>query len=463
MENRCHIAIVGCGVVGGAAAHHLLQSKELIKTRYGLSLELTAVVDLDLTRAKSIGLPESILTTDLDATLSRDDVDIVVELIGGTTTAFTVIERSLAAGKHVVTANKALLAHRGADLFAAAHRAGRNLAFEASCGGGIPLIRSLIDGLAGNRIDALYGIVNGTCNFILSEMISKSITYDAALAAAQEQGLAEADPTLDVSGQDSAHKIAIMASLAFGARIDLDQIPVSGIDALDLLDVTWALRLGYVPKLLAMAERNESGVSLRVRPAFVSNRHPLAWVSGPFNAVSVYSYPTGHTMYYGRGAGGSATGGAIIADIISVASGSYDPVFQNAGFWPDRTAPVHQNAPGEISGRYYVRATVEDRPGMLSEIAARYGRHGISIASVHQDETGEHPPGKPIQRSVSTSDPPSPPAEDGLPVPVVVVTHHASEDNLLRAVAEIDEMPRVHGKCAVVSIIDEPTEQLIAH
>jgi len=339
------------------------------------------------------------------------------------------------------------------ELFAAAHRAGRDLAFEASCGGGIPLIRSLIDGLAGSRIDALYGIVNGTCNFILSEMISRSITYDSALAAAQEQGLAEADPTLDVSGKDSAHKIAIMASLAFGVQIDLDQIPVTGIDALDLLDVTWALRLGYVPKLLAIAERNASGVSLRVRPVFVSNRHPLAWVSGPFNAVSVYSYPTGHTMYYGRGAGGSATGGAIVADIISVASGSYGPVFQNAEFWPDRTALVLQNAPGEISGRYYVRTMVEDRPGMLSEMAAYYGRHGISLASVHQDET----------RSSSPSSPPSPPTEDVLAVPVVIVTHRASEDNILRAVTEINEIPRVHGKCAVISIIDEPAEQLIAH
>ena len=433
-------------MVGAATAQHLLESEDLIRTRYGLSLELAAVVDIDLTRAREIGLPESILTTDLDATLSRDDIDLVVELIGGTTTAFTVVERALAAGKHVVTANKALLAYRGTELLAAAHSAERDLAFEASCGGGIPIIRALIDGLAGSRIDALYGIVNGTCNFILSEMISKSITYDTALAAAQEQGLAEADPTLDVSGKDSAHKIAIMASLAFGVRIDLDQIPVIGIDALDLMDVQWALRLGYVPKLLAIAERNESGVSLRVRPSFVSDRHPLAWVSGPFNAVSVYSYPTGHTMYYGRGAGGSATSGAIVADVISVASGAYGRIFHNTTFWPDTTAPVHQNAPGEISGRYYVRATIKDRPGMLGEIALRYGRHGISLASVHQDEWATDEAAKSTEESA---------------VPVVIVTHHATEDNLLRAVAEINEMPQITGECAVISIIDEPVEQLI--
>lgn len=442
MENRFRIAIVGCGVVGGATAQYLLQSSVHIKTRHGLNVDLAAVVDLDLTRAREIGLPEDILTTDLAATIARDDVDVIVELIGGTSVAHTVVETSLAAGKHVVTANKALLAHRGTELFAAAHRAKKVLAFEASCGGGIPLIRALTSGLAGSRIDAMYGIVNGTCNFILSEMISKSVSYGTALAAAQARGLAEADPTLDVNGMDSAHKIAIMASLAFGVRVDLEQIPVAGIDTLELIDVSWAVRLGYVPKLLAIAERSDTGVSLRVRPSFVSGRHPLSWVSGPFNAVSVYSYPTGHTMYYGRGAGGSATAGAIVADIISVLDGSYGSLFGKAGFWPDRTEPVHQNAPGEISGRYYVRAMVEDRPGMLSEISARYGRHGISLASVHQDESSEAP-------------------GNHAPVPVIVVTHRAAEDNLTRAVNEINAMPQIHGECAVISIIDEPEEHLL--
>lgn len=442
MATSVNVAIIGCGTVGGATARHLISSAPLILERYDLDLAVAAVVDKRLDHAREIGLPEEILTDELDAVLAREDISIVIELVGGTDFAFTLITRALEAGKHVVTANKALLAHRGTELYETAHRCGVSLAFEASCGGGIPLIRALTDGLAGNRIDAMYGIVNGTCNYILSEMIRRSISYDEALAEAQRDGLAEADPTLDVGGFDSAHKIAVMAALAFGVQVDYDQIPVEGIDALGLLDVSWASRLGYVVKLLAIAERHDGGVSLRVRPCFVHARHPLAWVSGPFNAISVYSYPTGHTMYYGRGAGGSATSGAIVADIISIATGAYAALFEHGRFWPDRTAPAPQNPAGSIRGRYYLRALVQDRPGVLSEMTHRLGEHGISIASVHQDEI--------------------PDGEEKL-APVIIVTHGALEDDLRRAVAEIDAMPHVAEPCAVVSIIDEPTEELIEH
>ena len=434
------VAIIGCGTVGGATALHILNSAGLVRERYGIDLRLGAVVDKRLDHARAIGLPEALLFDDLDGVLAREEIDLVVELVGGIDVAFSIIRRALEAGKHVVTANKALLAHRGAELFAIAHEAGRSLGFEASCGGGIPIVRALHDGLAGNRIDALYGIVNGTCNYILSEMNRRSISYADALAEAQRDGLAEADPTLDVGGFDSAHKIAVMAALAFGVRIDYEQIPVEGIDSLDVLDVGWATRLGYVTKLLAIAERADDAVTLRVRPCFVREGHPLAWVSGPFNAISVYSYPTGHTMYYGRGAGGSATSGAIVSDIVSIASGAYPRIFDQARFWPDRTAPIRQNAPGSIEGRYYVRALVQDRPGVLAGFADRFGRHGISIASVHQDEIADD--------------------EDRL-APVIVVTHGASEDSLRAAVSEIDTMPQLSGRCAVIPIIDEPVEQLI--
>lgn len=436
------IAIIGCGTVGAATARHLLESAELIRTRYGIDLRLAAVVDRNLARAREIHVPEEILSTDADEVIARDGIDIVIELVGGIDAAFSIIERALGAGRHVVTANKALLAHRGSELFAAAHAAGRSLAFEASCGGGIPLIRALVDGIGGSRIDAIYGIVNGTCNYILTQMIARGVSYDEALAEAQAHGLAEADPTLDVGGHDSAHKIAIMAALGFGVAVDYDRIPIEGIDRLELLDVSWATRLGYVTKLLAIGERSGEGVTLRVRPCFVRSSHPLAWVSGPFNAVSVYSFPTGHTMYYGRGAGGSATAGAIVADVISIADGSYPSLFSSARFWPDRTGPVEQNAPGTISGRYYLRARVEDRPGVLAEMARHLGAHGISIASVHQDEL--------------------PDDEDEL-APIVVVTHRASEDNLRTAVAEIEAMPQTSGRCAVIPIIDEPAERLIEH
>lgn len=445
MNDTRGIAIVGCGVVGTATAKHLIEHEQLIQSRYGVAAHLVTIVDLDLSRAQAAGLPESLLSTDLKDALSPD-VDIVVELVGGTKVAYTIIEDALRAGKHVVTANKALLAHRGRELFAIAHQSGRSIAFEASCGGGIPLIRALIDGLAGSTIESMYGIVNGTCNFILSEMIGKELTYEEALSRAQQLGLAEADPTLDVNGHDSAHKIAIMASLAFGVQVGVDGFPVAGIDTLELQDVTWAHRLGYVPKLLAIAEKTDAGVTVRVRPSFIPESHPLAWVSGPFNAVSVYSYPTGNTMYYGRGAGGSATSGAIVADIVSILTGSYPGQFERSRFWPDLTDPVHLNGPGEIFGRYYVRAMVEDRPGTLAEMARLYGEFGISLASVHQDETAD------IEDN-----------GEAIPVPVVVVTHHACEDDMMKAVDAINDLPKVHGRCAVVSIVDEPEEHLLGN
>lgn len=436
------VVIVGCGTVGGATAVHLRSSAELIRERYGLELVLTAVVDRNLDHARSLGLDDSLLATNLTAVLQKREVDIVVELVGGIDAAFAIIAEALRAGKNAVTANKALLAHRGPELYAIAREHGVALAFEASCGGGIPLIRAITNGLAGNRIDAMFGIVNGTCNYILSEMNARGISYESALLEAQADGLAEADPSLDVGGHDSAHKIAILASLAFGVRVDYEKIPIVGIDALELLDVSWASRLGYVTKLLAIGERSETGITLRVSPCFVHDRHPLAWVSGPFNAVSVYSYPTGHTMYYGRGAGGSATAGAIVADLVAIANGSYAPIFAAEGLWPDLSRSVAQNGPGMVTGRFFLRAMVQDRPGVLAEISRRLGQQGISIASIHQDEIPED--------------------GDAL-APVVVVTHVALEDKLRKAVDEIDALPHTSGRCTVIPIIDEPAEQLIEH
>lgn len=435
------VAIVGCGTVGGATAQHLIEQHDLIQSRYGVDIELAAVVDRNLDHAKSLGFPQELLTSNLDDTLARDDVEIAVELIGGTEFAGTLIKQAVAAGKHAVTANKALLAHRGPELFAAARSADRALAFEASCGGGIPVIRALTEGLAGNRIDAIYGIVNGTCNYIFSQMIERGLTYDEALSEAQADGLAESDPTLDVSGMDSAHKIAIMAALGFGVQVDFDAIPVTGIDSLSLEDVTWAGRLGYTPKLLAIAERGGAGIGLAVEPAFVTDDHALSWVGGPFNAVSVYSYPTGHTLYYGRGAGGSATAGAIVADIVSVATGSAATLMRQARFWPDQTSAVPQNISFPGARRYYIRMLLEDKPGALAEITNHFGAHNISFASVHQDETDDEAPSL---------------------APVVAITHRAEHAELQQAVAEIDSLPRVHQPCTVVPIVDEPKEALLS-
>jgi len=436
------IAVIGCGTVGGTVIAQLLNERDAIARRTGLDLRLKAVlVRPGSTTARDKGIPDHLLTEDLDAVLREPDIEIVLELIGGLTEARTMILRCLAAQKHVVTANKALLAHHGPELFTAARKAGKTLSFEASCAGGIPIVQALMSGLAANRIDALYGIVNGTCNYILTEMIAEGKSYSEALSDAQATGLAEADPTLDVSGGDSAHKLAILAALAFERKIDFDAIPVQGIDKLELMDVNFGLEFGFVIKLLAVAQRREHSLSLRVRPAFIWKDHPLAWISGPFNAVSVYGSIVGHTMYYGRGAGGSPTASAVISDIIATGLGCSTEWFDRLGVWPDITPPADQLPVEQIMSRYYLRLMLEDKPGILGRVAEILGKHDISISSALQKEL-----------------PPDRADKEG--VPFVITTHIAREGDVMRAMSEIEQMPSVLEKCVIINIIDEHAEAI---
>lgn len=434
------VAIVGCGTVGGAAATLLTRDSGVMAERLGADLELRHIVDVDFTHARELGLDEKLFRKDLREALSDEEVSVVVEVIGGIDTARDFIEQALQAGKHVVTANKALLAHHGAELMALARDCGVSLCFEASCGGGIPVIRALVDGLIANHIDAMFGIVNGTCNYILTAMTRQNTSFSDALAQAQRQGLAEADPTLDVSGGDSAHKLAIMAALAFGRRVDFDAIPVEGIDTLEACDVAFGQELGYVIKLLAIAERRDDALSLRVRPAFISTEHPLAWVSGPFNAVSVYGHATGHTMYYGRGAGDMPTGSAVVADIASVATGTAQRQFEQLKLWPDLAPPAEQLPASAVRSRYYLRMMAQDRPGVLAQVANVLGRHDISIRSVLQHEPA---PGSDIEG-----------------VNVVITTHIADEGNIRKAITEVDELEVIKAPTVCISIVDEHPEDL---
>ena len=436
------VAVVGCGTVGGATAMLLTRHGDILGSRVGPRLQLRHVVDVDLTHARQLGLDEELLTDDLEKALADEGVGAVAELVGGTTAAKDIIERALRAGKHVVTANKALLAHHGEQLYALARKNGTCLAFEASCAGGIPILRALSDGLIANRIDALYGIVNGTCNYILTAMTQHGRTYADALAAAQADGLAEADPTLDVAGIDSAHKLAIMASIAFGAKIDFDAIPVAGIDSLELCDLAYGQELGYVIKLLAIATRQADGLSLQVGPAFISKEHPLAWVSGSFNAVSVYGHATGHTMYYGRGAGPMPTGSAVVADLAAVAMGTAQRHFNELNVWPDRNEPARQLPIAAARSRHYLRVMCEDHPGVLAQIAAILGRCDISIASVLQHE----------------------PPEDGEgdAVPVVITTHRALAGDVTKALTDVNALTVVKAKSVCIPIVEEYPEKLSA-
>ena len=437
-ETKASVAIIGCGTVGGATARSLIRDRETLASRSGVDLDLKYIVDLDFGHARSLKLDETLFSTSIETVLEDPDVTIVVELIGGTTVAREMTERILRSGKHVVTANKALLAHHGSDLIGIARESGVSIAFEASCGGGIPVVRAFYDGLIANRIDAFYGIVNGTCNFILTSMIRNGLSYEDALQEAQEKGLAEADPTLDVSGVDSAHKLAILAALAFGRRIDFDAIPVQGIDTLEAIDLAFGQELGYVMKLLAVAQRTSDGISLRVRPSFINLDHPLAWISGSFNAVSIYGHNVGHTMYYGRGAGGSPTASAIVSDIVAIASGAYTEHFRQLNIWQDGSAEAEQLPTERLESRFYLRVNVMDRPGVFAQLARIIGDHGISISSVLQKELPE--------------------GSESAGVPVVITTHSTNEGNIRNALREIDRLEASVSPSVCINIIDEHEE-----
>jgi homoserine dehydrogenase len=437
-EKRYGVALIGAGTVGGAVAQQIRAEADMILAKTGVRPVLLRVVEKNLARVRELGIPES-LVCPLDEALADPKVDIVVELVGGTGFARTAIEAALRAGKPVVTANKALLAESGPELFALARQKGLWISFEASCEGAVPIIRALLDGVVANRIDALYGIVNGTCNHILTAMSRAGQSYAEALADAQRAGLAEADPSLDVKGLDSAHKLAILASLAFGQGVRDGSFPVSGVDSLDVKDLRYGAELGYVVKLLAAAERRPEGLSLRVRPHFISLDHPLAWVSGAFNAVSVYGHSSGHSMHYGRGAGGLPTSSAILSDIVSSALGTAKILFSSLRLFPDQCPEAVLLDPDANVSRYYLRLNVADVPGVLGKVAGILGDHGISISSALQKEAGR---GEGASNAVA----------------VVVTTHEALEGSMRRAQAEIAALKESAAPPVAIPIMDEYRE-----
>ncbi len=429
------VCLLGCGIVGGGVTKVIRQQKELLERRTGVRLELRHVVVKD----KADFPPDAAelpMSTDAAAAIDDPRSDLIVELIGGTGIAGTFIERALKLGKPVVTANKSLLAARGPELFALARKHDTCIAFEASCGGGIPIIDALMRGLIANRIDALLGIVNGTCNFILSRMTQNGWSYQQALEEAQKAGFAEANPTLDVSGRDTAQKLAILAGLAFNVRIAEADIHREGIDTLQAQDIQFAGELGYVIKLLAIAERADGDrVSLRVHPTLVHKDELLAEVSGSFNAISVYGHALGHSLFYGRGAGRMPTASAVVSDIIGVALGTTGETFKRLSIFPDQTPAVSVLPFPELQSRYYIRLRALDQPGVLANVTTILSRHGISLSAILQHENN-----------------------DGNFVPVVITTHQAKEGAMQAALAEIDALSSVTPPTVCLRIVDQPKE-----
>lgn len=435
MSEPIGIALLGCGVVGSGVVKILNDQRELLRRRTGLTFDIRHVVVRDPTKHGDLAgaLP---LTTDAGAAIDDARVRIVVELMGGLAPAFDHIQRALRLGKPVVTANKSLLAEQGTSLFSLAREKNTCIAFEASCGGGIPIIDALTKGLVANRIDTLVGIVNGTCNVILTRMSRSGWSYKQALDEARELGFAESDPTMDVSGRDAAQKLALLASLAFNVQVSESDIHVEGIERIDAADIKFAQELGYVIKLLAIAQRNDGDrLTLGVHPTLVHHDDVLSDVSGSFNAISVYGHALGHALFYGRGAGQMPTASAVVSDLIGVALGSVPIAFKNLRIFPDMTGPADVLPFEQLETRYYLRLTARDVPGVLAEIAEALGRNGISLSAVmqHEQDRGQH-------------------------VPVVITTHKSREGSMRQALREIDALQTVRPPTVCLRIMDQPKE-----
>jgi len=424
------IGILGLGTIGTGTATVLLKNGDLLAERLGVELRLVAAADLDPHRDRGIDLSRVALGTDPAAVIHHPQVDIVVELIGGTTLARDLVRAALIAGKPVVTANKALLAHHGDELSALAMDQGVALRFEASVAGGIPIIKALTEGLVANRVEAVFGIVNGTCNYILTKMDATGAELDAVLKEAMALGYAEADPTFDIEGIDAAHKAAILARLAFDTPIDFAAIPVEGIAHLETIDTQFARQLGYVVKLLAVIKRAGERVDVRVHPTMLPEDELLAKVGGVFNAVVVRGDAVGETLYYGPGAGALPTASAVVADIAEIAESLIEGGVHRAHPCGNRTLAPRPLLPiAEVETPFYLRFAAQDRPGVLSKISGVLGNHGISIDQVRQH--GRH---------------------QGGTVPLVILTHDAVEGNLRRALVEIEALGVTAGPAVVIRV-----------
>ncbi len=420
MQEPYHIALIGCGTVGTGVAKLLLEQPQRLAARAGRPLVLKCVVVLHPDKARDVALPRNLLTTNLKTVLEDPSIHVAVEVVGGVDWARRAIVDVLAAGKDVVTANKALLAQHGAEIFDAGRRHGRAVAFEASVAGGIPIIAALCQSLAANQILSLQAILNGTSNFILTGMSETGRSYAQALAEAQKRGYAEADPTLDVDGTDAAHKLAILVQIAFGLAVPLSAIPRRGIADIQQADIRFAHELGYTIKLLAEAWLHENQLSLHVSPVMLRHLTPLAQVRDAYNAIYIVGDAVGNTLYYGRGAGGMPTASAVVADLIDMAVGRAQRTFQTLRLWSGNANPLTMQPPATVRSRFYLRLLVTDRPGVMAEVAGCLAGHHISIASIIQHEALED--------------------HEGDTVPLVIMTHNAPTGDFTTAVADIDRL-----------------------
>ncbi|MBI1883325.1 MAG: homoserine dehydrogenase [Chlamydiae bacterium] len=419
--NTIKVGLIGFGTVGTGVVRLLRENQELIFQRAGRKIELVKIADRDPGRKRAIKVSSSLLTLNADEILQDPQIEIVIELIGGLHPAKEFILKALKQGKHVVTANKALLAECGRELFRAAERSGKNLFFEGSVGGGIPVIKGFREGLVGNHFKTICGIVNGTSNYILSKMTLENMDFEEALAQAKSLGYAEANSTLDIEGIDSAHKLVILASLAYGHWIDFKKVYVEGITQITSLDIQYVRQFGYAVKLLAIAKDKGASLEARVHPTLIPQTHLLASVNGVYNAIYYEGDYVGRGLFYGRGAGERPTASAVVGDLVDIAK-QMGHGFSSFSTTRKESQKAIQNM-DELECRSYLRFSALDKPGVLARIAGILGENGISIASVIQPE--RHQSG---------------------PVPVVIMTHQAKEKNFRQAIQTIDRLSAIRKK-----------------
>jgi homoserine dehydrogenase len=418
------VGLLGLGTVGSGTIDVLRRNREEIARRAGRDIVVVAASARDLKKERAVSLDGIALSADPAAIVSRPDIDIVVELIGGDTTARSLVLQAIENGKHVVTANKALLAKHGTEIFSAAHRRGTMVAFEGSVAGGIPIIKAIREGLAANRIEWIAGIINGTCNYILSEMRDKGLPFDVVLAEAKKLGYAEADPAFDVEGIDAAHKLTILAAIAFGIPMQFEKVHTDGISKLTAIDIKYAEGLGYRIKLLGITRRAAKGIELRVHPTLVPSRRLIANVEGVMNAVLVKGDAVGASLYYGRGAGAEATASAVVADLVDVTrTATADPEHRvpHLAFQPDRLSSDPILSMEDVETAYYLRLRAIDRPGVLADVTRICADLSISIDAIFQKEAGE--------------------GEEQ--VDVVILTHRVLERNVNEAIRRIEALSTI--------------------
>ncbi len=432
---KINIGLLGFGTVGAGLAKLLIENGDVITARLGAELVLKKVVDIDTTTDRGVNLPPGTLSADAATIIDDPDIPIVIEMIGGQTIAKDLMLAAIAKGKHIVTANKALLATSGTEIFAAAHKSGVDVAYEASCGGCMPVVKTLRESLVGTRVQAMRGILNGTCNYILTKISADGSPFKEALADAQKAGYAEADPSLDVDGHDTAHKLAILTSLAYGTELNLYDIYVEGISQIEPADIQYASEAGYCIKLLAISKNSGDSIDARVHPTMLPKDHLLSAINGRVNAVVITADAVDDIMLYGYGAGMMPTGSAVVADCVDLARNllqGHPNRVPFLGHQVDQIRPIAITPIKELSTHYYVRFSALDQPGVLSTISGVLGDHGISIKTVHQKGR-----------------------KNNGAVPVFIQTHRANEADIQKALTLIQEKGVVDTKPVLIRIEDD--------